>query len=187
MKNTKLIFTIIFTILYAVGIFFGGLGQARSGKQEDMYSYITGATSAYTANTTDSIKSVAVNNLKLLICLLAGGCFVFGPILLSAVIFCKGFSAGFAITAVLRLYGIKGLLLCGANILSALFLIPAILYYGSVASQNVIVGRHEKKYFWKRYLFIALFITAVICADSFARGYLSSVFMRFSEGVIKNM
>ncbi len=178
MKNITLLLFFAFLSAYAIGISIGGVRQVRESSQE-MFEYLSGAVSQYTPSSAGSIKSVASDNGWLLLILATAGLFKFGGIAVFGILLMKGYAAGFSITAVLRLYGINGLLLCGANILSVTLLIPAISYFGAaVCGERLKDG--ISKIFLKKYFFLLIFMTAIFCIDSVARGFLSSTFMKLS-------
>ena len=185
MRNLKLLLFFIFLGVYALGIAIGGIRQVKS-ENPDMYEYLSGAVSEYAPAAVKSIKSVASDNVKLLAVLALGGLFKAGIILIPAAMLLKGYTAGFSITAVIRLYGIKGLILCGANILSVMLLIPSIAYYGSVTSYNLLQNPMTKGEYLKKYFLILIFLTAIFCIDSLLRGFLSSTFMKFSDFITKS-
>ncbi len=187
MKNIKLIFLIVFLGIYIAGMGIGSVKQIKDEKQDEMYAYLENAVSDYSVTAAEGMKSVACDNAKILAASLFGGLFIFGPCIVAAVIFFKGYAAGFAITAVLRLYGLRGLTLCGANILSAVILIPALLYYGSASAHNLIYNRREKGIFLKKYLVLVIFLTAILCADSLVRGFFSSIFMKLAAALAENV
>lgn len=187
MKNLKLILFFVMLGMYAAGIAVGSMRQIKTDNQEEMYAYLESAVSGYEVTAADSIKSVAADNAKTLIAAALGGLFRIGPAAVAAVILIKGYTAGFAITAVLRCYGIKGLILCGANLLSAMLLIPVLAYYGSASAYNLFYNRREKGIFFRKYFFLLILLTAIFCADSLLRGFFSSIFMKFADFVAKSV
>ncbi len=186
MKNFKLFLFFIFLAIYAVGVGTGSMRQIKSANQDEMYAYLESGIGEYDVSAVQSIKSVAVDNAKILAVILAGGLFRLGVIAVAGAIFIKGYAAGFAITAVLRFLGIKGMLLCGANLLSAMLLVPTIAYYGSAAMNNLLENRQDKRRFFKNFCVLAIFVFAIFCVDSLSRGFFSSIFMNLAGGMVKS-
>lgn len=185
MKNIRILLFFLFLGTYVIGVAAGCMGQVKSARQAEMYDYLSSAVTEYNANASKSIKSVAADNIKLFLPAAAGGLFKAGILIIAAVIFIKGYSAGFSVTAVLRLYGIRGIVLCGANFLSILFIIPALAYYGSVSAYGLIWEFEERRQFYKRYFFCIVILALIMLADSFTRGFLSSLFMKFAGVITK--
>lgn len=180
MKNFRGIVFLSFLLLYAVGVCMGSARQVLVDNQSGMYEYLEGAVSGYDVSVSDSIKSIFKNNMKLFVCLLAGGLFVIGPVVLGVIMIVKGYSAGFAITAVLRLFGIRGLVYCMANLISAIIMVPALCWYSCKAIENIKELRYDRREFIKRLVLLLTVLLLVIIIDSGIRGYLSSIVMKFA-------
>ncbi len=176
----------MFLAIYAIGVGTGCARQIRAEHQEEMYAYLENGIGEYSVTPAQSIKSVAADNAKILAVVLAGGLFRLGVLAIFGAVFIKGYTAGFAITAVLRLFGIKGILLCGANLISAMILVPALAYYGSAAMHNLIENRQDRSRFLKNFLVLAVFVFAIFCVDSLSRGFFSSIFMKMAGGLVKS-
>lgn len=181
MRNFKGIMFLVFLLLYAVGVCIGSTRQVLVDNQSGMYEYLEGAVSGYDIQASESIKSILKDNMKLFLCLLVGGFFVVGPVVLGAVMVIKGYSAGFAITAVLRLFGMRGLIFCMANIISAIIVVPAMCWYSCKAVENIKEMRYERNEFLKRFIILAIVMLLILIIDGLTRGYLSAVFMSFGN------
>ncbi|MBR5809168.1 MAG: stage II sporulation protein M [Clostridia bacterium] len=179
MKNFKAIVFLVFLLLYTVGVCIGSARQVLVANQSGMYEYLEGAVSGYDVSVSESVKSIFKDNIKLFGCLFIGGFFVIGPLVLGAIMIIKGYSTGFAITAVLRLFGIRGLTFCMANLISAIIIVPALCWYSCNAIENIKEIRHERSEFLKRLLLLLLIILLVLIVDSGIRGYLSAILMKF--------
>ena len=178
MVDLKKILIVIFIILYAIGVVFGCLEQISTENQNDMYTYLEEAISAYDVPVTESVKSILLDNAKLFAILVAGGLFMIGPVLLVALVLIKGYSTGFAVISVLRLFGIRGMLLCAANIVSAAVIIPAVCWFSAMCSLNILTNRYDRKTFLKRFFVLIAFILPIVLVDGFVRGSLSSFLMK---------
>ncbi len=185
MKNIRIISFAAFLLLYALGVVIGGNSQVKSIKQEEMYQYLESSVADYNTSAVKSMKGVAADNLKLFLLGALGGLIKPGLVLFALLAALKGYSAGFSITCVLRLYGIKGLVFCGANLISALVIVPALAAYCGGMCQNLFCYSKEKAVFIKRYLIFAALLFVVLCVDSVARGFLSSVFMKIAVNLVK--
>lgn len=171
--------------IYIIGVVTGSIHQVKTDNQAEMYSYLETAVSGYDAEVADSIKSVAKDNAKMLLLASPGAFFRIGVPGIAAVMLLKGYATGFAVTAVLRLYGMRGLLLCSANFISLAILIPALAYYGTAAIGNLIYNRDEKKKFLKKAVLLFMFITLMFALDSALRGIFSAFFTDMAAGVVK--
>ena len=187
MKNIKVIMFFVLIGLYFTGIFAGSLQQVRTEKQDEMYAYLDGAVSGYNAEVGESIRSVAVDNLKTYAAVLICAFFKIGVLGLGAVMMVKGYTTGFAITAVMRFYGIKGLLFCGANLISAAILIPSLAFFGGFSSYNLLYNRQDKRIFLRQYFIMAVIMALVFFIDSLTRGFLSSAFMKLALSMAKSV
>ncbi len=185
MKNIKKILFFVLISVYAAGVCIGSISQIKTHKQDEMYEYLAGAVTEYKVTVPDSIKSVAKDNAKTLLIMMIFAFFKVSGIATAVIILLKGYSAGFAITTMLRLYGIKGLFFCSANLISALILIPALSYYGGVCTHNLINYRDDRKVFLKKYLYLMILLTSIFCVDSVLRGFFSSIFMRLAASMAK--
>ena len=123
MKNFRKLFFAAFFIIYGIGIFSGSMGQVKEDNQQEIYTYLEGAISAYDAKLLESITAIWKGNIGLFILCAAGMLFKIAVPLPAIAILMRGYSAGFAITAAMRLYGFGGIFLSLANIISLAFLI----------------------------------------------------------------
>ena len=183
MIKFKKITFIVFVALYSIGVCVGCIRQTRTDNQRDMYEYLESAVSGYNVPIGESIKSILENNLKLMAFLVAGGLFLVGPIILAGVMLSKGYAAGFAITSILRLFGMRGLLFCIANLVSVAIIIPAISWYSCVSLVNILNNRNDRKEFLKRFFLLFAIMIPVVLVDGVVRGFLSAILMNFASNV----
>lgn len=176
--DLKKVLIVIFIILYALGLIFGCMGQVTTKNQNEMYSYLESSISNYDVPFAEGIKSIMIENLKVFAVLFIGGLFVIGPIFLAGLIFIKGYTAGFALTSVLRLFGIKGMFICTANIMSAAIILPAICWYSGMSCINIINNRYDRKLFLKKFFMLMAIMLPIVLADGFLRGSLSSLLIQ---------
>lgn len=169
------------TALYITGICIGGIGQTHTAEQKEMFEYLSAAVNGYCAKPLSVIKSIAAENAVYFAVLAAAGTVKPLSVLCAAVMPIKGYAAGFSVTAMLRLYGIKGLAACIPNLLSAAFVIPAMAFYGTASVQNLKNNKGER-IFYKYYFILLIFLATVFCADSAARGFLLTIFMKLASG-----
>ena len=181
MKNFKGIVFFVFLLLYGVGVCIGSARQVLVDNQSGMYEYLEGAVSGYDVGIKESVNSILKDNMKLFCCLVAGGFFVMGPIVLGTVMVIKGYSTGFAITAVLRFFGMRGLIYCLANLISAIIVIPALCWYSCKAVENIKEIRYDRREFMKRLLLLLVIILLVLIVDGGIRGYLSAILMKIGS------
>ena len=96
----------------------------------------------------------------------------------------KGYFAGFSIMAVLRLYGIKGCILCVSGLLSAAILIPAACYYGAINAKGLLAGE-EKCEYYRKFFISTIFLAAIFCADAVIKGAMSPIFIKWASELLK--
>lgn len=181
MRNFKRIVFLTFLLLYGIGVCIGSTRQVLVDNQSGMYEYLEGAVSGYDVGAKESVKSILNDNMKLFFCLLVGGFFVIGPVMLGAVMVIKGYSTGFAITAVLRLFGMRGLVFCLANLISVIVVVPALCWYSCKTVENIKDMRYDRREFLKRFILLAIVVLLVLIIDSITRGYLSATLMKFGN------
>jgi len=181
MRNFKGIIFLTFLLLYGIGVCIGSARQILVSDQQGMYEYLENAMSGYDVTAMESVKSVLKDNMKLFFCLLVGGFFLVGPVILTIVMLVKGYSVGFAITTVLRFFGMRGLVYCMANLISAAILVPVMCWYSCKSVENVKEMRYDRQDFLKRFFFLSLVILVVLVIDSGLRGYLSALFLKIGN------
>lgn len=187
MKNIGRIVFFVMILTYLAGIAAGGIAQIKTAQQEEMYSYLEGAVADYRTTVPKSVKNACTDNAKLIPFLAAAALFKQGVAIAGAALFIKGYAAGFSITAVLRLYGIKGVVLCGGNLVSMMILVPLISYYESLAFKSVLKRKEDRRLFAKRYAVMLLILCAALFADGALRGLLSALFMNFSPNILASV
>lgn len=181
-KNLKNILFLAFILLYTVGVCIGCMMQISVRNQGNMYEYLESAMSGYDVTALESIKTILWDNLKIFGLLAIGGFFLAGPLVLAGVMLMKGYTAGFAITAVLRFYGMRGIIFCGANLVSAAIVIPAVCWYSCASSTNILKNRHDRKEFLKRFFLLLAAILPILCVDGILKGILSPFLIKFASG-----
>lgn len=170
----------IFLLLYFVGVCIGCVREIGVENQGEMYEYLEASVTDYNVTASDSIKSIFKDNMKIFCFLFLGGLFLPGSVLLGGVMLVKGYTAGFAITAMLRLFGMKGLIFCGANLVSAAILVPALSWYSGASFENLIRKREDRNTFLKKYTVMLLCIFLILIFDAILRGFLSSMLMKLA-------
>lgn len=180
MRNKKGILFLIFLTLYVIGMCIGSARQVLAPNQIGMHEYLEQAITGYDVTVTESVKSIFKDNSKLFLCVAVGGFFVVGPVLLGIVMLTKGYMAGFAITAVLRCFGVYGLIFCVANLVSAAIVVPMLGWYSCNSVVNIQEQRYDRREFIKRFLVLLAIIAVVLLADCGIRGCLSAILMKFA-------
>ncbi len=180
MKKFKLVVFFVFIALYVIGTLIGSVSLVGNKNQVEMYEYLEGAVSEYNVQTWESIKQILEGNLKTFALLVFGGMFLLGPVVMAGVMVIKGYTTGFAITAMLRLFGMRGLTFCIANLLSCAIIIPAIAWYSCEAITNILNNRYEKNTFMKCFLVRLLVMIPILLIDGVLRGFLSSILMKLA-------
>ena len=153
--------------------------------QAEMYQYLEDGVKNYDTAVISGIKNAAEENLKLFLLLLAGSLFKPLIFVLGAAMLIKGYFSGFSVMAALRLYGIKGGLICMTNFISAAVLIPACAYYGSINAAGLIYGC-EKAAHYKKVAFATIFLGAIFCADAVLKGAVSTIFVKWASKLINS-
>ncbi len=182
MQNKKGVTFLIFLLLYGVGVCIGCTRQISVSDQSGMYEYLEQAMSGYNATAMESVKSIFKDNMKLFLCIAIGGFFLIGPVFLGGVMLVKGYSTGFAITAVLRFFGLYGITFCIANLISAGFVVPMLCWYSCNCVLNIKEMRYDRREFLKRFFVLLAIMLVVVIVDSGVRGFLSAMLMKFASG-----
>lgn len=171
-KKSKLgLWLLVF--IFATGIFTGSLYQVKIDAQTEMYEYLKEGVTAYNPGLWDGIKAVFSDNFPELCILLVSAFLPFGAVLTGGVLASRGFMTGFAITAAMRTYGIKGMGLCLGNIVSCAVLVPSLIMFGLLLS-----GDLHKKNRLRTFMFSALFLMLMLGLDAVIRGGFSVVMSR---------
>jgi len=186
-KENFLLYAFVFVLYFAAAII--GIYWAMSAKEgyvSDITSYIQSVVGVKTAPL-NVFKNGIASNFKYCLALCISASFiVFLPVCFFLIIF-KGFSAGFASSFIIRLYGIKGLGVSLVSVVMPLFLsLPMwfIIYILSVQfSINTFklrkkISSHER---WKMYvsymakvLVLFAFISIVTLIEAFLSPYVFS-------------
>lgn len=182
-KLRKLLIFALF-VAYALGILAGAIREIKVPDAADMYEYLEKGIEGYDTAAVNGIKSAGADNLKIF-ALIAGGS-LFKPLvwLIVLAMLLKGYLTGFSLMAAMRLYGIKGILLCVPNLISAAVLIPSAIYYGGINMSGQL-GQREKREFYKRFVLATIFFAAIFCADAILKGALSPIFVKWASKLIK--
>lgn len=178
MKNFKIVVFFVFIALYVLGLSVGSISLVGNKNQEEMYEYLDGAVSGYNVSTGESIKQILEDNLKTFVILVAGGIFLLGPVIMGVLLVIKGYTTGFAITAMLRLFGMRGLAFCIANLLSCAILIPALSWYSCASIANIINNKQDKRVFIKQFFVFLVIMLPILFLDGVLRGFLSAFLMK---------
>lgn len=182
-KNQKAIFGIFF-LLYAVGILVGAMREISAPKQAEIYEYLGSSLSEYEVGIKSGIKNVANENIICALLVIVGGFFKSLFWIADIAVLIKGYLTGFSVMAALRLYGIKGIMLCGGNIISAGIMIPTISYFCSVSVSELFIFGTEKKDYYKKISIITFFLIAIFCVDCFLKGFLTPIFMKLASKLL---
>lgn len=180
MKNFKTVVFFVFIALYTLGIFVGSVSLVGNKNQVEMYEYLEGAVSGYNVPIGESIKQILEDNLKTFVILVAGGMFLLGPVVMAVFMVVKGYTTGFAITAVLRLFGMRGFAFCVANLISCAIIIPAISWYSCTSLSNIINNKQDKSIFMKQFFVRLLIMIPILLIDGVFRGFLSSILLKLA-------
>ena len=168
-------------MLYALGIFTGTVWEVHTPDQTGIYRYLSEGIKGYETEAAGGIRAAATENMKLLLILAAGGAIKALFWLPLAAMLVKGYLTGFSVMAALRIYGMKGCLLCIGNFISAAFIIPAAAYYGSMNMRRMISGEEN---YYKKFIIATIFLVAIFCADALIKGTLSPIFVKWAAGLM---
>ncbi len=180
MKRFKLVVFFVFIALYVIGLSVGSVSQVGNKNQGEMYEYLEGAVSEYNVTVGESIKQILQDNIKTLVLLALGGVFLLGPVVMVVLVVIKGYTTGFAITAMLRLFGFRGITFCLANLLSCAIIIPALSWYSCAVVTNILDNRYEKKTFFKCFFVLILVMVPILLMEGVIRGFLSALLMKLA-------
>lgn len=178
MKRAKLVIFFLMIFIYTTGIFVGAKREVASSKQAEMYEYLEKSVSEYNMGIKEAIKGVAKENAKSLGLLAVGGLFKPACFLIVAVVLLRGYATGFSVMAALRLYGVKGILLCGANFISVAITVPTIAYYAGVIFCEMFIEKLPQKEIYKKTASVLFILTAILCTDCLIKGFFTPIFMK---------
>jgi len=183
-KKTLYIIFVLMIFIYGIGVFAGAVREVKVPNQEEIYEYLEKSVSSYEMDIQGSMKSVAMDSIKSMAILAVAG--LFRPVfwLIAVVMLMKGYMAGFSVMAALRLYGIKGSLLCTANFISAAISVPAISCYGSVIFNEMFVEKLPQKELVKKTTIILILLLAILCVDCLAKGFLLPIFLKYMKSSV---
>ena len=183
MNNLRRLIFILLFFLYSAGVFVGAQREIRVPEQEEMYQFLENGVKTYDTAATNGVKTTAKENAKMLLLLAIGS--LFKPLLFlsGAAMLIKGYFSGFSVMAAMRLYGIKGSLICIPNFLSAAVLIPAAGYYGSINAKGLLSGEDRRAYY-RNFFAATIFLGAIFCADAFIKGALSPIFVKWASKLL---
>ena len=170
-------------MLYLAGLSTGAVREIYEPDQAGIYSFLERGMAEYGAAAKDSIKSTFSDNMKFFGLLAVGG---LSKILIwtaATAIIAKGYLTGFSVMAALRLYGLRGLLICAPNLLSVMFFVPSMIYYTGINTAGLISGE-EKPFYYKKFIFLTIILFAVFCVDSVVKGGFSPIFIKWAYSVI---
>ena len=160
----------LLVVFYLLGLLAGGLYQVHIKEQAQMYEYLKNGVSGYEGSVLGSIKAVGMDNIPELLAMLLSAYLPFGLYLVGGVLLVRGFMAGFALTACLRVYGIFGGMLCIGNVLSAALTGACFILFGMFIFNNADSFGKVKLGF-----FSFIFLLVVLLLDSILKGTLSSI------------
>jgi len=178
LKKTKKLIFVLLILTYAVGVLIGAIREINVSNETEMYDFLKTSVAGYDMGIKDSIKNVGTENAKTICFLALGGIFKGVSWLLGVVILVKGYMTGFSVMAAMRLYGLKGLFLCGANLLSVAIVIPSMAYFGKTVLGDLFLDKISKREYYKRFILMLVLLVIILSADCLLKGVLSSVFMR---------
>ncbi|MBR4720261.1 MAG: hypothetical protein IK057_00720 [Clostridia bacterium] len=184
MKKLRNILIFILFFIYAGGVLAGAVREVKMPNASEMYEYLEKGIEEYDTAATSGVKTAAMDNLKTFSMLVIGSLFKPFIWLMAVAMLIKGYFTGFSVMAALRLYGIRGILLCVPNILSAMVLIPASIYYGGLNGSGLL-NRYEKSGFYKKFLWATIFLLAIFCADTLIKGAASPIFVKWASKLFK--
>jgi len=181
-KLRRLLFVLLM-ILYAAGVFIGTQKEVKAPNQAEIYQFLESGVREYDTAVSSSVKTAFFENAKLLLMLVAGS--LFKPLIwiLGVAMLIKGYFSGFSVMAALRLYGVKGVMLCISNFLSAAILIPAAAYYGSI-NANALLRGGEKREYYRIFFAATIFLASIFCADALIKGAMSPIFVKWAAKLL---
>ncbi|MCR4693346.1 MAG: hypothetical protein K5664_05645 [Firmicutes bacterium] len=180
MNNLRKLLFLLMLLIYSSGVLIGAVREIHAQNQSEMYEYLKDGINAYDTASASGVKSAAKENVKILALLAIGS--LAGPLawIVGVAMFIKGYTGGFSVMAVLRLYGIKGSLLCISSLFSAAILIPAASYYGALNARGLLL-KEEKRSYYKKMFVSTIFLGAIFCADALIKGAASPIFIKWAS------
>ena len=170
-------------LIYASGVLVGAEREIHAPNQAEMYEYLKDGINAYDTASASGVKSAAKENIKIFALLVVGS--LAGPLvwILGVAMFIKGYISGFSVMAVMRLYGIKGSLICISSLFSAAILIPAAAYYAAINARGLLL-KEGKRIYYKKMFAATILLAAIFCADALIKGAAAPIFIKWGSGLL---
>jgi len=104
----------------------------------------------------------------------------------AGVVILKGFSSGFSTASFVKLYGIKGLLITGANFLSQIIFIPTLLLFCAASIDLSINTYRGEKDARRRFNLLAICCLTIFCVAAVFDAFITTTFMKLISGIFVN-
>lgn len=173
---------VLMVFVLAAGIVVGTLYAVGSSAETDqsLNSYLNGffQTLPEQNNQFSIFKTAFWENCRLFLFLFIGGCFRFGPIVTVGSVGVKGFCAGFTTGAMLKYYGVRGLLVNLCNLPATILFLPILILFAAYSADFAGKPQKREEHLWGGYVLISVFCFTIFCISSLAQGYSTTTFMK---------
>lgn len=169
-------------MIFCTGIVVGACYSAKTGGETDsaLHEYLNGFFQGFAAdqNRLSVFQNSLLRNLKLFFLLFASAFFRGGILLIGAGVFSKGFVSGFTTAAFAKYYGIRGLLIPAASMVSNLLFFPALLGFSVCGIWLAAKKQKKDKNVLRSFFLLSAICLTIFCVKSFFDGYVTTTFMK---------
>ena len=168
-----LIFFVMIIGIVTGSVFYMKTGDGRTAINEHLSDIFRAA--ADTSNKLGAVKNFFFEAAVSCAVIFISAYFKLGAVLSIGVVFRKGFVTGFTSAAAAGAYGVKGMLLMAATGVDLVISVIILVIFSAVSvSYSIEKEKNSKKFL----IFFAIFSISIFCIVSFARGFMSTTFMK---------
>ncbi len=174
------VYLLLMAGIFLVGIILGSIYARDISKDEssELYNYLC---EFFQANDRDGLKVFLASleeNIKIFLVIFAAGFFKFGiPVIMGAGCV-EGFISGFTAASLIKLMGMKGLLLNLSCLLSVIIFLLVLFFYGAYAMNFGLSTNKRERNSKKNYIIFSLLALTIFCIASLFDGYITTIFMK---------
>lgn len=185
--NREKFFFIILTVVMLTGVVVGTVYMALSDADSGLYSYLTGFLESFGENgkNFEIFKNALKDNLKIWLFVSLCGFFRAGTAGNVAVSGLKGFISGFTVSAFIRYYGLRGLIIPMSMIGADIVFIPAFLIFSACSCSYSLQKKSKEN--TGHFLILCLIFMTIFCVTALFEGYVTTTFIKLMKRFVVKM
>lgn len=174
--------TYIAFVIFIIGIILGAVYcvTLNAESDNDLNAYLTKYFSSIQANGNQSgiLKNSLLGYIKIFVVIYLSSFVRPGIFLTASTVTLKGFTSGFTTASFIKYYGVKGMLIPSASLVSVLLYLPAMLIL-SASSMSCSVNRYNyEKSRLRSFNVLSICCFTIFCAASFSDAFITTTFMK---------